>query len=71
VAICAQPIATNDILEKSISTKRRWASLIPVHTMESGNIPAELKALIDGLTLTQSANYSAGMISDSYLVLWR
>jgi len=32
------------------------------HTMESENIPAELKALIDGLTLTQNANYSAGTI---------
>jgi len=30
--------------------------------MESDNISAELKALVDALTLTQSANYSAGMI---------
>jgi len=30
--------------------------------MESGNISAELKALVDALTITQSGNYSAGMV---------
>jgi hypothetical protein len=30
--------------------------------MESENLSAELKALVHGLTITQSANYFKGMI---------